>query len=92
MLLILIPVAWLALVAFFVILCQTAARGDAATMASTATSHASARAPRRGLRLWDDGATELRSSGAVHLATRPRVRPATSGGVRPRRPGCVTRS
>jgi len=30
MVLILIPVVWLALVAFFVILCQMAARGDAA--------------------------------------------------------------
>jgi hypothetical protein len=91
MLPILIPICWLAIVAFFVILCQAAARGDAA-MASATLPHRPTRAPRRGLRLLEREAAEPRPSGAIHLATRPPVRAGTGGGTRPRRPGCVAGS
>jgi hypothetical protein len=89
MLLILIPVAWLAFVAFFVILCQMAAHGDAAMVASSTVTHPSRRAPRRALTQLHGGIAELSPSGTGHLATRPRARASTAGGVRPRRPRCV---
>jgi hypothetical protein len=89
MLLILIPIAWLSIVAFFVVLCQAAARGDAAMTASPASAHRSGRGPRRGLRLLEGGAAELSSAGSGHLATRPRARAA---GAPRRRPGCIAGS
>jgi hypothetical protein len=91
MLIIVIPIGWLAIVAFFVILCQMAARGDAVPAATATVYHPSGRAPRRGLRVWDDG-VELRPAGAVHLATRSRARVSSGGGVRARRPRCITGS
>jgi hypothetical protein len=44
MLLILIPIGWLAIVAFFVVLCQAAARGDAAMLATARPPRVPARA------------------------------------------------
>lgn len=53
MLLILIPAAWLALVAFFVILAQMASQADEA-LPAIATPHNGARGLARGLTRWED--------------------------------------
>jgi hypothetical protein len=91
MLLILIPVGWLALVAFFVILCQMAARGDAA-LAPVSTRPR----PRRSR----SGLTILEGAHAIparaHVSA-PRTatagltirRPSLSHATRSRRPRCV---
>ena len=91
MLLILIPIGWLSIVAFFVVLCHAAARGDAA-VASAASTHLDGRGPRRGLTLLEGGAPELRSPGSGNLATRSRARAHAGPGARHRRPGCVAGS
>jgi hypothetical protein len=92
MLLILIPSGWLAIVAFFVILCQAAARGDAAMMASATASRPSRRATRRGLRVLDDahafasrGRGGSPTTATAGLTMRP---PAASRVTRSRRPRC----
>jgi hypothetical protein len=90
MLFILIPIGWLSIVAFFVVLCLAAARGDAA-MTSAASTHLGGRGSRRGLRLLEGGAPELRSPASGHLATRPRARTHAGAGAG-RRPGCIAGS
>ncbi|HEV7585993.1 MAG TPA: hypothetical protein VGO14_09465 [Solirubrobacteraceae bacterium] len=91
MLLILIPTGWLAIVAFFVILCQAAARGDEDMQASAGLAHPAGLAPRRGVRLWEESDIRLRPSSAIPLATRARARTAGTV-VRRRRPGCIAGS
>ncbi|MCW3029443.1 MAG: hypothetical protein JWN81_2654 [Solirubrobacterales bacterium] len=71
MLLILIPVAWLALVAFFVILAQMAARGDA--MLTQVSTHPRQHAPRSGRTIAEPAHT---SAGRAHGHS-PRI--ATAG-------------
>jgi hypothetical protein len=91
MLLILIPVAWLALVAFFVILCQMAARGDRALPA--VSTHPRTRISRSALTILQDAhASAARAHGTatrtatIGLTMRSRSLPRAS---RSRRPGCV---
>jgi hypothetical protein len=68
MLLILLPIAWLAVVMFFVVICQLAARGDAIVKPARAPSRG--RLLRPGVTVWDDAAT-LRSHGrASHVDRR----------------------
>jgi hypothetical protein len=64
MLLILIPIGWLALLTFFVILCQIAARADA-TQARVATPHNGAPGLRRGLTHSELPAAIIRSAGGA---------------------------
>jgi hypothetical protein len=100
MLLILIATAWLALVVFFVVICQMAARGDAAMEAADlrAIPRASGvRGNRVGLTLFEDaprltaprgaGPGQDLGHGAVMLRGRTGRR-----GARARRPRCITSS
>jgi hypothetical protein len=88
LLLILIPIGWLAIVAFFVILCQAAARGDAAMAASAIPSHPRRHPSRRGLEQLQERSGALRHLAPSHVATRSRAH--AGGAVHRRRPGCVT--
>jgi hypothetical protein len=90
MLLILIPVAWLALLSFFVILCRAAAAGERAVQA---TAHGSPPLSISGLRLWEQpspaGTRELQRL----LTGRPTGnRAVRARDARSRRAGCVARS
>jgi hypothetical protein len=100
MLLILIPIAWLAVVAFFVMLCQMAGRGDAAMLPRASAPRHHGRTPRRGLTIWEHGAAigaraghglDTRLLGTARVSTHSRARAATAR-ARARRPGCTTGS
>ena len=93
MLIILIPIGWLAILAFFVILCQAAARGDEAMIASARASRTSARAPRSARSLLAGPhlpAARAHSSAPGGATARLTVRrPSVSRLPRSRRPRCV---
>jgi hypothetical protein len=91
MLLILIPIGWLAIVAFFVILCQAAARGDQAMLATSPRRPTRTRA---GLTVLEGrgGLSSPRAQSAAALTTLAGPRVRTRGpahGMRARRLRCV---
>jgi hypothetical protein len=71
MLLILLPTAWLAVVTFFVVICQMAARGDA--VAAPAPRPPGGRLLKRGVRVWEN-VPALRAAGGADHAVRRRAR------------------
>jgi hypothetical protein len=97
MLLILIPIVWLAVITLVVILCQLAARGDE-LLANASTTGTVAHSLGRGLTLFEDApglAARIRRPGGGHrlgagsLTVRAR---AGTRAARSRRAGCVAGS
>jgi hypothetical protein len=95
MLLILIPTVWLAIVAFFVILCQMAAQGDAALTPAVKLRHD--RLGKPGPNVGEDLYNRVGRGHASHDhrlggATLTVGRGLRSRSTRGRRPGCVAGS
>jgi hypothetical protein len=67
-LLILLPTAWLAVVTFFVVICQMAARGDATIR--PAVPPTDGRMLRSGVRVWEDGPVLHAHDHASHVFRR----------------------
>jgi hypothetical protein len=83
MLFILIPVAWLTVASFFVVLCQMAARADAPEQAATESAPTRARA---GLLVWDVPSPSAAYTGADGPGARRHLREAHARrAVTPRR-------
>jgi len=81
--LLLIPIVWLGVAAFFVILCRAAAAGEEAPAPVAESGHPSPPLVIAGVALWEDApAPAIRVAGRRHVARRRRSPHAHAGAVR----------